>query len=184
MALRTCMARILVVVGVLLAPIAASAQPRDGAHDFDWEIGSWETVVRVRAPLVADAAWTEFRGTSIVHAFADGRSNLVDLDVANGQRRIEGVALRLYNSQSRQWSLNFASMRDGLLTAPVFGGFENGVGVFYGQDRVDGRVVMVRFVISDVTPMSARFVQSYSADGGQTWTDNWIATDTLRSGPR
>jgi hypothetical protein len=153
---------------------------RDGARDFDWEIGAWDTVVQVRAPLSNEATWTEFRGTSIVHAFAEGRSNLVDLDVANGERRIEGVALRLYSPQSGQWSLNFASMRDGLLTAPVYGGFENGRGVFYGQDRLDSRTVLVRFVISDITSTSARFVQAYSADGGQTWIDNWIATDTRR----
>lgn len=164
----------------LILAFASSASAQDGARDFDWEIGAWETVVQVRAPLAEDAAWTEFRGTSIVHAFSEGRSNLVDLDVADGERRIEGVALRLYNPQTNQWSLNFASMRDGLLTAPVYGAFENGRGVFYGQDAVDGRVVLVRFVISDITQTSARFVQSYSADGGQTWLDNWIATDTRR----
>lgn len=171
------------VLGWLWAVGSASAQsegPRDGARDFDWEIGSWDTHVRVRAPLSEGAAWTEFRGTSIVHAFADGRSNLVDLSVVSGGRRIEGVSLRLYNPQTRQWSLNFASMRNGVLTAPVYGDFENGRGVFYGQDTVDGCLVLVRFVISDVTASSARFVQSFSADGGQTWIDNWIAIDTRR----
>lgn len=166
----------------LCAAGAAIAQPasRDGAHDFDWEIGTWETQVRVRAPLSEAAAWTEFRGMSRVHGFADGQSNLVDLDVESGDRRIEGVSLRLYDPQARQWSLNFASMADGRLTSPVHGSFENGVGSFYGQDTVDGRVVLVRFVISDVRVDSARFVQSYSADGGQTWIDNWIAVDTRR----
>lgn len=158
----------------------ALAQTADGAHAFDWEIGAWETQVRVRAPLSEGVAWTEFRGTSIVRAVSDGRANLVELDVASGERQIEGVSLRLYNPQTRQWSLNFASVRDGQLTSPVYGGFENGRGVFYGQDTVDGRVVLVRFVISDVSVNSARFVQSYSADGGQTWIDNWIASDTRR----
>lgn len=167
----------LLVISQLCWPAHAAAQ-NDGARDFDWEIGAWDTIVRVRAPLSEDAAWTEFRGTSIVHAFAGGRSNLVDLNVANGERRIEGVSLRLYNPQSGQWSLNFASIRDGALTAPVHGAFANGRGVFYGEDIVDARAVLVRFVISDITPTSARFVQSYSADGGQTWIDNWIATDT------
>jgi hypothetical protein len=171
----------LVVVGLTHWPMAASAQTvREGARDFDWEIGTWDTVVRVRAPFSTEETWAEFRGVSVVHAFADGRSNLVDLDVVNGQRRIEGVSLRLYNPGTRQWSLNFASMRDGVLTAPVYGGFENGRGVFYGQDEHEGRVVLVRFVISDVTQNAARFVQSYSADGGQTWIDNWIAVDTRR----
>src|SRR5262245_42794535 len=99
------------------------AQGRDGAGDFDWEIGAWQTVVRVRAPLDANAAWTEFRGTSVIEGMQEGRANYVDLDVSNGERRIEGISLRLYNPQTRQWSLNFASMRDGVLTAPVYGGF-------------------------------------------------------------
>lgn len=163
------------VVGI--AP-AHAQMVRDGAGDFDWEIGSWNTVVRVRAPLDANAAWIEFRGTSVIEGMQEGRANYVDLDVRNGERRIEGISLRLYNPQTGQWSLNFASMRDGLLTAPVYGGFENGRGVFYGTDTVDGRVALVRFVISDITPTSARFVQSYSADAGATWIDNWIATDT------
>lgn len=162
-----------------LTPAYAQTPP-SGAHDFDWEIGAWDTVVRVRAPLDANAAWTEFRGTSVVHGFLEGRTNLVDFAVASGERRIEGVSLRLYNPQTAQWSLNFASMRDGLLTPPVYGGFANGRGVFHGQDTVDGRVVLVRFVISDVTARSARFVQSYSSDGGQTWIENWIAVDTRR----
>lgn len=168
-----------------LTPCAFAQSPQpaqveretDGADDFDWEIGAWDTVVRVRAPLDANAAWTEFRGTSVIEGMQEGRANYVDLDVRNDERRIEGISLRLYNPQTGQWSLNFASMRDGLLTAPVYGGFENGRGVFYGTDNVDGRVVLVRFVISDITPTSARFVQSYSADAGATWIDNWIATD-------
>jgi hypothetical protein len=168
------------VIGWFAALTDVWAQGRDGADDFNWEIDAWDTHVRVRAPISESGAWTEFRGTSIVHALAHGRSNLVDLDVANGDRRIEGVSLRLYNPQTRQWSLNFASMRDGVLTPPVYGGFENERGVFYGQDIVEGRVVLVRFVISDVTANSARFVQSHSVDGGQTWIDNWIATDTRR----
>lgn len=176
------MARVLCSLVLLVVACAspAAAQEADGADAFDWEIGAWDTIVRVRAPLSEDAAWTEFRGTSIVHAFSDGRANLVDLDVASGERQIEGVSLRLYNPQTRQWSLNFASMRDGVLTSPVYGGFENGCGLFYGQDTVDGRFVLVRFVISDITANSARFVQSYSSDGGQTWIDNWIAVDTRR----
>ena len=48
------------------------------------------------------------------------------------------------------------------------------------RGQLDGRAVLVRFVISDVTPNSARFVQAFSADGGATWEPNWIAVDTRR----
>jgi hypothetical protein len=160
------------------AQSASPAAERDGWHDFDWELGAWDTYVRVRAPLSDTSAWSEFHGVSLVQAFSTGRSNLVDLDIACGQRRLAGVSLRLYNPRARQWSLNFANMADGVLTAPVYGRFANGRGVFYGQDAIEGRVVLVRFVISDITANTARFVQSYSADGGRTWIDNWIAVDT------
>jgi hypothetical protein len=47
-------------------------------------------------------------------------------------------------------------------------------------DSVGDRTVLVRFVISDVTPNSARFEQAFSADGGASWETNWIAVDTRR----
>lgn len=160
---------------------SAPAVARDGQHDFDWEIGSWATQVRVlRNPLSGAAPdWAEFNGTSIVRPILDGRSNIVELSVQGPKGQIEGAALRLYNPQSRQWSLNYASVRNGTLTAPVYGGFDGkGRGLFYGQDMLDGRAILVRFVITRLSPNEARFEQSYSSDGGASWETNWIATDT------
>ncbi|MBS0479615.1 MAG: hypothetical protein JSR79_09985 [Proteobacteria bacterium] len=162
------------------APSAA----RDGQKDFDFEIGAWTTAVRVlRNPLSGQSPdWAEYKGTSVVKPLLDGRANFVELSVAGAGGRIEGGSLRLYNPQTRQWSLNFASLRNGMLTAPVYGGFDGkGRGEFYGQDNIDGRVVMVRFVITLVSPGEAHFEQAYSADGGVTWETNWVAVDTLRT---
>ena len=168
---------------LLLAAVPAQAQPRDAAHDFDWEIGTWTTTLRYLAnPLSPDAdRWIDYSGTSIVRAAMGGEANLVELDVAGAAGRIRGVSLRLYNPQTRQWSLNFASMRSGQLSAPVHGGFDaRGHGLFYGQDNIDGRVVLVRFVITPESRDTVRFVQSFSADAGATWEDNWIAVDRRR----
>jgi len=160
------------------ASTAPAAAERDGSHDFDWEIGTWATSVKVlRNPLSPKATWIEFKGTSVIHALGGGLSNVVDLDVTGPTGRIRGVSLRLYNVQGRQWTLNFANMGDGLLTPPSVGEFKNGRGEFYGTDTLRGRTILVRFVILDVTQDSARFEQSYSADGGKTWELNWIATD-------
>lgn len=83
--------------------------------------------------------------------------------------------------QSRQWSLNFANVRSGRLSAPMHGGFDaSGRGLFFGQDEIDGSVVLVRFVITPETRNRVRFIQSYSADAGATWEDNWIAVDERR----
>jgi hypothetical protein len=88
------------------------------------------------------------------------------------------LSLRLYNPQSRQWSLNFASSRGGTLSEPSIGEFRNGRGEFLSQEEFNGRTILVRFVISPITPDSCRFEQSFSDDGGKTWEVNWVATDT------
>ena len=161
----------------------ADAGDRDGQRDFDWEIGTWTTNVRVlRNPLSGKPAeWVEYQGTSVVRPLLDGRANFVELSVSGPSGKIEGGSLRLYNPQARQWSLNFASLRNGMLTAPLYGGFDRrGRGAFYGQDMLDGRAILVRFLMTQVSPNEARFEQAYSRDGGASWEDNWIAVDTRR----
>ena len=49
----------------------------------------------------------------MVRKVLDGRANLVELKVDGPAGRIEGLSLRLYNPQARQWSLNFANVSDG-----------------------------------------------------------------------
>jgi hypothetical protein len=162
---------------------AAISQPKDGAHDFDWEIGTWTTSLRYLANPQSPEPdrWVDYRGTSIVRPAMDGQANLVELDVAGPAGRIRGLSLRLYNPQTRQWSLNFASMRSGQLSTPTYGGFDAaGRGLFYGQDNVDGRIILVRFTVTPQGRDVVRFVQSFSADAGATWEDNWIAIDRRR----
>ena len=180
--------RIILAAAVLCtaaAPLqSVSAQTvRDGRHDFDWEIGTWTTKVRVlRNPLTGKPPeWADYQGTSVVKPLIDGRWNFVELSVAGSGGKIEGGALRLFNPKSGQWSLNYTPLSNGLLTAPVYGGFDGrGVGKFYGSDTLDGRAILVRFIITTKSDSEATFEQSYSADGGVTWETNWLATDTRR----
>ena len=184
------MVRLRLVTALLLATVPATpslaVQPQSvvpsGADDFSWEIGTWATNVRVRRnPLSGEAPkWVEYAGTSVIKPLLGGRANFVELSVSNAAGKIEGGSLRLYNPQSRQWSVNFASLSNGLLTAPVYGGFHGKRGLFYGQDMLDGRAILVRFIMTRVAANEARFEQAYSMDGGVTWEDNWIAVDTRR----
>ena len=161
------------------AQSAAGAAAGNGQRDFDWEIGTWKTEVRRLAkPLSGSNEWGEYTGTSVVRNVLDGRANLVELRVEGPAGRIEGASLRLYNPHTRQWSLNYASASNGVLTRPVHGGFRDGRGEFFGEEDLDGRAVLVRFVISEITADSARFEQAYSQDGGRSWETNWIAVDT------
>jgi hypothetical protein len=167
-----------------VTPAAANAQgtARDGQRDFDFEIGTWRTrVSRLIRPLSGSTTWVNYEGTSVVRKVWDGRANLVELNVEGPAGRIEGLSLRLYDPQSAEWTLHYANSRDGLLTPPVTGRFTNGRGEFRGTDTLNGRRILVRFVISDITRDSCRFEQAFSADDGRTWEANWIATDTRAS---
>lgn len=159
-------------------PQPAAAQ-RDGQRDFDFEIGSWKTKLSRRLrPLTGSNTWVQYEGTTVVRKVWDGRANLVELEVEGPSGRIEGLSLRLYNPEARQWSLNFSNSASGTLTPPVIGEFKNGRGEFYGQETLNGRAILVRFVISDITRDSCHFEQAFSDDGGKTWEVNWVATDT------
>jgi hypothetical protein len=172
------------------APAAPAGQPpepsvqhtpaeRDGQHDFDFEIGTWKTQLRRLAkPLSGSSTWVEYDGTTVVHPLWGGRANLVELVAHGAAGRIEALSLRLYNPQTHEWNLNFASARGGTLGVPATGRFIDGRGEFFDQETFDGRAILVRFVITPITRDSCRFEQAFSDDGGKTWEVNWIATDT------
>ena len=155
-------------------------EQRDGQQDFDFEIGTWKTRLwRLLRPLSGSTDWARYEGTTAVRKVWDGRANLVELEADGPAGHIEALSLRLYNPQSRQWSLNFASSRSGTLTEPSIGGFSSGGwGEFFAQESFDGRAILVRFVIVPITPDSCRFEQSFSEDGGSRWELNWVAVDT------
>ncbi len=188
--LRTSLlASLLTIVAQPLAGLAQQAgsgrgdglQPRihDGSRDFDWEAGLWKTHLKRRLhPLTGSNEWVEYQGTTTVRKIWNGRANMVELDVTGPAGHIEGASWRLYNPEARQWSLNFSNVKVGTLSPPTIGEFKDGHGEFYSGETLEGRAILVRFLISDITANSAHFEQAFSSDGGTTWETNWIADDT------
>lgn len=173
--------KLLLLLLLVLQPFQVFNQTtqRDGQRDFDFEIGTWKTSLRrLVRPLTGSTQWVEYEGTTVVRPVLDGRANLVELKVDGPAGRLEGLSLRLYNPQSRQWSLNFANLSDGMLTEPSIGEFRDGRGEFYSHEKYNGRAILVRFVITKINDDSYRFEQAFSDDGGKKWEVNWIATDT------
>jgi hypothetical protein len=161
----------------------SSVQQRDGQHDFDFEFGEWKIQLsRLLRPLTGSTTWVEYEGTSVVRRVWNGRANLGELDVAGSAGQIRGLSLRLYNPESGQWNISWASSSNGTIGPPMVGEFKNGRGEFFNQEMLNGRAIYVRFVFSDITPKSFRFEQSFSDDGGKTWEVNWKATFTKVSG--
>lgn len=173
------------VAAVLLVvpALAQASSPHDGQHDFDFEIGTWNTQLRrLQNPLSGSTTWVEYTGTTVVRKVWGGRANLVELAVDGPGGHLDALSLRLYNPQSHQWSLNFSNARGGTLGVPSVGEFRDGRGEFISHEDFNGRMILVRFVITPLSADSCRFEQSFSDDAGKTWEVNWIAVDTRAKG--
>ena len=149
--------------------VQAASTERDGQRDFDFDIGTWKThVKRLQHPLTGSTTWVEYEGTTVVRKVWDGRANLAELEADGPGGHLEVLSLRLYNPQSRQWSLNTANSKGGTLSVPTVGEFKNGRGEFFDQEEINGKMILVRNIWSNITPNSCRFEQSFSDDGGKT----------------
>ncbi|MEU9911184.1 hypothetical protein [Streptomyces sp. NPDC051001] len=149
-------------------------------HDFDFFHGEWQVRNRRRTDFLdPDSAWEEFPATSRCWPLFDGAANIDEIDMPH--LAAKGATLRLFDRESGQWSLNWASSRSGTLFPPVFGRFDGDRGEFHGDDRHDGKDVRVRFVWSGVSDTGARWEQAFSLDGGDTWLTNWVMEFTRAS---
>lgn len=149
-----------------------------GAGDFDFFVGSWTgRQRRLRAVLDGCGDWDEFTSSSRCWSLLDGAGN-VD-EVRFHELGSAGVTLRLFDPAHQDWSLYWASSRDGLLALPpVTGRFENGTGLFYSDETFQGREIRVRYTWTGITAETARWEQAFSTDRGRTWETNWTADFT------
>lgn len=175
---------LLVALGLaILAPqsyaAAAASAERDGQHDFDFIFGRWK--VHLERKAAGTDRWTQSDGVGIYRKVWGGRANLNEFFTEGPSGRVEGLTLRTYNPETHQWSLYWATSRDGILSSAQVGQFAHGKGEFYAQDNSDGKSILVRYVWSTSTPTSAHFEQAFSEDGGQSWDVNWIS-DMVRIG--
>jgi len=151
----------------------------DGQHDFDFEHGTWKIhLKRLLHPLTGSQTWTEFDGISYTQKVWDGRANLEQFETSGSAGQIEGMTLRLYSPESHQWSIYWATSKNGVFGIPTVGEFRNGQGEFYDQEAINGRTILAQFIWSRITSNSAHFEQSFSDDGGKTWEVNWITDQT------
>ncbi len=162
------------------APATEINPSHDGQHDFDFELGTWKIhLKRLLHPMTNSTTWVEFDGTSATRKVWDGRAQLEQFETdSTAAGHIEGLTLRLYNPESHQWSLYWANSKNGTVEPPQIGEFKNGHGEFYGQDTLNGRTILVRFIWSNTNTATPHFEQSFSEDGGKTWEVNWITDQT------
>lgn len=155
------------------SPMPDAHSAHDGRHDFDFYHGRWQVQnERLKERLVDCQEWERFPATQHCRPILGGVGNIDDF-VTDWGGGFRGMTLRLFDLQTRQWSIYWASNRTGVLEPPVVGHFENGVGRFYGREQHQGQPVLVRFRWHEITQNQAHWEQAFSADDGQHWETNW-----------
>jgi len=157
----------------------AQQHAQDGRADFDFEVGRWKVQSRRLSEwLKGSTAWEEFGGISVARKVLGGLGIIDEITNERASGPTQGMTLRLFDPQTRQWSIYFADGVHGTLTAPLIGGFTRGRGAFYAHEPIGGRHIFSRFLWLDITATSYLWEQAFSADGGSTWETNWIQEHT------
>ena len=160
------------------SPAAAAETPPDGLHDFDFLIGTWHAhLKKLLHPLTGSNDWVEYDGSSRTHKLWDDRANTEEFEVDSPANKlhIKGQTLRLYDPETREWSIYLVDADKGSLSLPpTVGHFTGDRGEFFDHEEFHGRWIFVRYVWTHSSAEQARMEQSFSVDGGKSWEVNWI----------
>jgi len=180
------------VVGLVNASVDSNgewvitASENSSSDDFNFLTGKWNVLNRrLKNRLSNSKDWFEFESTVENRSFLLGIAN-VDISKTSYTGSLhESVSLRIFNPQTRLWSLYWADSRKGVMDPAVVGSFDEDVGLFYGKNVFNDIPVLVVFKWDKTDPQRPEWSQAYSADNGKTWEWNSlnvsrrILTDTL-----
>lgn len=141
-------------------------------RDFDFLLGEWRVEhTYLRRRLTGCLEWDRFEGTATCQPLPGGLGNVDHLWMPS--RQLHGCTVRLFDPPSGSWSLHWTSSASRHFEPPVVGAFEDGRGVFEGDDEHAGRPIRVRYVWDRVGRRTARWRQLFSGDAGASWELNW-----------
>ena len=149
----------------------------DGRNDFDFLVGNFiMRHRRLKERLKGCTEWEEFDGTATGKKILNGRGHMDEVIINRSTGYNYGCTVRLFDVNSRQWSIYWSAGTSNVLDTPMIGGFKDGVGEFYSQEAFEGRHIFCGFTWSKITANSAQWEQAFSIDGGKTWEVNWMNT--------
>ena len=147
----------------------------DGRYDFDFLIGTWKVHHRtLKKRLNGSTEWVEFEGDTVDRKILNGLGNMDENILHTKTGPVHAMTFRLFNPESKEWSIYWSTDQTGTLDVPVIGSFQDQRGEFYSQETFEGRHIYSRFIWSKITAGSCQWEQAFSEDGGKTWETNWI----------
>jgi len=160
--------------------LVIKASATSSQHDFDYLVGKWKLAHhKLRSRLINCKEWDEFE---TMVADSNGLAGTASFDVGWATfdgKPWEGRTIRLFNPETRLWSLYWtASNSGGRMDPPVVGSFENNIGLFFAKDMYKGKPVIMVFKWDKRNPEAPVWSQAFSDDNGKTWEWNWYNTST------
>jgi hypothetical protein len=161
---------------MIVTELAQVEKQNDGRNDFDFFIGTWDSRQRrLKKRLAGSDEWDEFPAVSVAYKILGGLGHFDEVTLETPAGRVVGITVRLFDPQTRLWSIYWSSTAQSGLTAPMVGRFEDGRGEFYDRETFEGRSIFSRFIWTSSGPDACRWEQAFSPDGGRTWETNWTA---------
>jgi hypothetical protein len=148
---------------------------RPGLHAFAFQTGDWRVRHRkLKRRLVGETEWLAFDGTCRAWEVMGGAGNFEEHFLDDPAGPYHATTMRRLDPASDRWSIWWFDSREAALGPPVQGRFEDGVGTFFGDDMLDGRPIVMRFIWSGISADAAQWEQAFSPDDGATWETNWL----------
>jgi hypothetical protein len=143
--------------------------------DFDFLQGKWKVKNRkLKLRLKNSNDWDEFESELHMKKALNGLGNVENYYASFDQKLFEGLAVRLFNPQTRLWTIYWMDTNGMVMDQhPVTGSFENGIGKFYANDKFDGKDILVIYQWDATNPNQPIWSQAFSVDRGKTWEWNW-----------
>ena len=158
------------------------ASETSAAADFDFLLGRWNIHNRkLKRRLAGSDEWTEFAAAGECRRVLHGCGNIDSFTADFDGEAFEGLTLRLFNPQTRLWSIYWADSRAVALDVPQVGSFAGGCGEFLARDTFEGRPIVVKFRWDARAAENPVWSQAFSDDDGATWEWNWFMRFSRRA---
>ena len=162
--------------------LAITASETSSKSDFDYLIGNWSIRNRtLKAPLAGSNEWREFRATQECRQVLFGLGNVDVFHTELDGKPFEGLTVRLFDPQTRLWTIYWADSNAMKLDGGKVGSFAGEEGEFFGREVVADKDVIVKFHWDKRDPEAPIYSRAFSVDAGRTWEWNWYSNFSRRS---
>ena len=160
----------------IVAPtLAIKPSATSSANDFDFLQGKWKVHNRkLKIRLANCDEWEDFESELHMRKALAGMGNVENYYASFNSQPFEGMALRLFNTVTRLWTIYWMDSNNGKMDEhPVTGSFENKIGRFYTADTFNGKDIIMLYQWDASNPQHPIWSQAFSPDNGKTWEWNW-----------